>query len=176
MDKKRKNSKNKGSIFEREVAKALSKWTGHDFHRTPGSGALHWKNDARVVSDIVPPQDYPEWKVSVECKCYSKQTYSPDFQSVIDGTSTLWKHWEQCVNDANREQLVPMLITKITGLRKPWFCVIGEYQANKLGLHDRFPTGDFPRICVPHRHVVIFFLDHLFENFTAHEFLDRLFY
>lgn len=181
---KRKNSKNKGSAFEREVAKALTKWTGHDFHRTPGSGALHWKNDARVVSDIVPPQDFPEWRISVECKCYSKQTYTCDFQSLLDESSTMWKHWEQAVIDAKRESLTPFLITKVTGLRRPWFSVLKESDAKKLGLDGLFPSGVFPHLTVHasrsdvltdyERRVTIFFFDTLIQNFTVSEFLDKL--
>ena len=181
---KRKNSKNKGSTFEREIAKQLSKWTGHDFHRTPGSGALHWKNDARVVSDIVPSQDFPEWKISVECKCYGKPTYVCDFQSLLNNNATMWRHWVQCVTDAKRESLIPMLITKVTGLRRPVFAVMLESDAKKLGLDDAFPSGSFPHIIVhasssdvltdSERRVVIFYLEHLFENFSIYEFLEKL--
>ena len=62
-----KNSKAKGNGFELVVAKALTTWSGQKFHRTPASGALHWSNDKRVVSDIVPPQ-YMDFPFSIECK------------------------------------------------------------------------------------------------------------
>ena len=63
-----KHPKQKGSEFERKVAKALTDWSGYEFHRTLMSGALHWDNDSRVVSDIVPPESLSGWPFSIECK------------------------------------------------------------------------------------------------------------
>lgn len=100
------NSKAKGSGFELKIAKMLTKWSGSEFHRTPASGALHWKNDKRVVSDIVPPQEL-DWPFSIECK---KVEYSWDFSNIIKGTSTFWEHWNQANDDANREEMIPMLV------------------------------------------------------------------
>lgn len=104
------NSKNKGSEFERAVAKMLTLWSGYEFHRTPMSGALHWTNDKRVVSDIVPPQELIDegWPFSIECK---KVENSWEFNCFLDGTSqTLKEHWKQCCDDAVRECMVPMLV------------------------------------------------------------------
>lgn len=100
------NSKQKGNSFELKVAKILTDWSGEEFHRTPMSGALHWSNDKRVVSDIVPPNNM-EFPFSIECK---NQENPWDFDSIIKKTSVLWKHWEQAESDAMSEGLVPMLI------------------------------------------------------------------
>lgn len=101
------NSKAKGSTFERKLAKMLSDWSGMEFHRTPMSGALHWSNDKRVVSDIVPPQELTTWPLSIECK---KVEYDWDFSTIMSGTSTFWKHWQQAEIDAEREGLRPLLV------------------------------------------------------------------
>lgn len=103
------NSKQKGSSFELKVAKLLTEWSGYEFHRTPMSGALHWANDNRVVSDIVPPQNLVDegWPFSIECK---KVESSWELNTFLEGTAQFWKHWKQCLEDANRENMVPMLI------------------------------------------------------------------
>ena len=100
------NSKQKGSGFELKVAKQLSSWSGYKFNRTPMSGALHWENDTRVVSDIVPPQNL-KWPFSIECK---KVEYDYDFTFILKGTSTFWEHWKQAKDDATRENMIPMLV------------------------------------------------------------------
>lgn len=106
------NSKTKGSTFERKLAKMLSEWSGQEFHRTPMSGALHWANDKRVISDIVPPQVLVDagWPFSIEAKCVE---CSWEFNTFMEGTSvTLQQHWKQCYEDSQREGLLPMLVFK----------------------------------------------------------------
>ena len=73
--------KNKGSGYEREVAKFLSDLYGESFIRAPGSGAyVGGKNQARTEflhegqirsfkGDIVPGQSFS--KMNIECKFYA---------------------------------------------------------------------------------------------------------
>jgi len=73
--------KNKGSGYEREVAKFLSETYGESFIRAPGSGAyVGGKNQARTEflhegqirsfkGDIVPGQSFT--KMNIECKFYA---------------------------------------------------------------------------------------------------------
>lgn len=100
------NSKQKGSEFERKVAKLLTEWSGQEFRRTPMSGALHWENDERVISDIVPPLNLG-FPFSIECK---KQEVPWDFDFMFKGTSSIWEFWKQCSRDAQSEGLEPLLI------------------------------------------------------------------
>lgn len=103
-----KNPKEKGNDHERKVAKLLSEWSGQKFMRTPMSGAIHNFKDKRVVSDIVAPLSLGDWPFSIECK---KVENSWEFNAFIEGTSqTLKEHWKQCVDDSEREELVPMLV------------------------------------------------------------------
>jgi len=73
--------KNKGSGYEREVAKFLSETYGESFIRAPGSGAyVGGKNQARTEvlhegqirsfkGDIVPGQSFS--RMNIECKFYA---------------------------------------------------------------------------------------------------------
>lgn len=73
--------KNKGSGYEREVAKFLSELYGESFIRAPGSGAyVGGKNQARTQflhegqirsfkGDIVPGQSFS--RMNIECKFYA---------------------------------------------------------------------------------------------------------
>lgn len=125
------NSKQKGNDFELKVAKLLTEWSGEKFHRTPASGALHWENDNRVVSDIVPPQTLVGWPFSIECK---KVETSWEFNTFIEGTSvTLKEHWKQCYGDAQREQMIPMLV--FTKNYRDTYMMITQETFNKLGIN-----------------------------------------
>jgi hypothetical protein len=104
-----KNPKEKGNEFERKVAKLLSDWSGEKFIRTPMSGAIHNFKDKRVVSDITAPLSLGNWPFSIECKKVEAANW--EFSAFIEGTSqTLKEHWQQCCTDADRENMVPMLV------------------------------------------------------------------
>lgn len=124
-----KNPKQKGNSHERAVAKILTSWSGHEFHRTPMSGALRWANDTRIVSDIVPSQELiaKGWMFSIECK---NTENSWEFNTLIEGTAVFWKQWEQCVDDANREGLKPMLV--FTKNYRDTFMAIQRSEFDKL--------------------------------------------
>lgn len=103
-----KNPKAKGNGFERQVAKMFSDWAGVKFMRTPASGAIHNFKDKRVVSDIVPPLSIGNFPFSIECK---KVECSWELSAILEGTSqTIKDHWQQCLNDAAREGLIPLLV------------------------------------------------------------------
>lgn len=103
-----KNPKAKGNGFERQVAKIFSDWAGVKFMRTPASGAIHNFKDKRVVSDIVPPLSIGNFPFSIECK---KVECSWELSAILDGTSqTIKNHWQQCLDDATREGLIPLLV------------------------------------------------------------------
>ena len=101
------NSKNKGSTFERKIAKQLSEWAGDKFMRTPMSGAIHNFNDKRVVSDIVAPLSIGSFPFSIECKDVE---YSWELNTYLEESGMFFRHWEQACTDADREGLSPMLI------------------------------------------------------------------
>lgn len=151
------NSKQKGSDFERKVAKLLQKWSGYEFHRTPGSGSLHWENDKRVVSDIVPSTELKNWKFSIECKKVEKSQW--EFSNLLDGTSMVLKsHWKQCYDDAKSEGLLPMLI----------------FSKNRRSIFVMLPYQVFK--CLPNKDCRFLQLHLLDENLIIadfYEFLER---
>ena len=99
------NSKNKGSEYELKIAKILSKWWGEEFHRTPMSGGLHWKNDNRVAGDIVTPPN-SVFPYSVECK--KRESWKLD--DLMKNNTEIDSYWSQCVRDAKAVKLRPLLI------------------------------------------------------------------
>ena len=121
-------SKNKGSSFEREVAKFLSDLYGESFIRAPGSGAyIGGKNQSRTQvlhegqirsfkGDIVPGQSFP--KFNAECKSYADfpfhQLYTGDCK-VLDG-------WIEQMMDVAEEGDLNILFMKFN--RKGKFVVV----------------------------------------------------
>lgn len=102
-------SKDKGNRLELTIAKQLTDWSGAKFMRTPCSGAIHNFHDKRVVSDIVAPLSLGEFPFSIEAK---NVEYTWEFSNLLEGTSLFWTHWHQCIADAQREGMVPLLVFK----------------------------------------------------------------
>lgn len=99
------NSKNKGSSYELKIAKLLSEWWGEEFHRTPMSGGLHWKEDNRVAGDIVTPPN-SIFPFSIECK--KRESWKLD--DLLKTNTEIDSYWYQCVRDARAVKLKPMVI------------------------------------------------------------------
>ena len=97
--------KNKGSSWERDVAKYLSGLYGETFIRAPGSGAyvggsnskrkevLHEGQIRSFKGDIVPGQSFP--RLNAECKSYSDLP----FHQLFAGSVKQLDGWiEQCLD------------------------------------------------------------------------------
>jgi hypothetical protein len=120
-------SKNKGSGFEREVAKYLSELYGESFIRAPGSGAyVGGKNQSRTQilhegqirsfkGDIVPGQSFP--KMNVECKFYSDFS----FHLLLTGEHKTLDSWLEQLTDVAEDNDLNLLFMK--------FNRIGRYVA-----------------------------------------------
>lgn len=162
------NSKNKGSEFERKVAKMLTEWSGQEYHRTPMSGALHWKNDKRVVSDIVPPQDLVDrgWPFSLECKKVEDAQW--EFSAFIEGTSmTLKDHWKQCYEDAQREQMIPLLI--FSKNRRDTFVMMEHSVFENLGINPE----NHVNFVLSHHNLVIMKFSEMLSLISVEELLSK---
>lgn len=129
---KRVNSKVKGNKNEVEVAKALSKWTGVPFRRTPASGAihvpLHW-----LSGDVFCAADGFDFPFNVETKHYRKTT-----------ENLVRKWWAQTCRDAERVNKIPMLIYRENGWDKGQWVIILEvsrYKLVKAGIMHMVPYG-----------------------------------
>lgn len=102
-----KKSRNKGSGYERKIAKILGNWWADDselFRRTPMSGG--WAKE-KITGDITPVKEEGEnFPFSVECK---KQE-GWEFHQFWSKKSKFWSWWEQCTDDAKRSNKQPLLI------------------------------------------------------------------
>jgi Holliday junction resolvase len=137
-------SKTKGSSFEREVAKELSKLYNESFIRTPSSGAYvggtnvvrkEYLSEGQVQSfrgDIIPPDD---WKYfNVECKSYAD---FPFHQFLYQGNIRLLDNWIEQILEVAEEKDLNLLILKFN--RK------GKY----IGFQKRLLDTSF----YTHRHI-----------------------
>ena len=111
-------SKNKGSGFEREVAKYLSETYGESFIRAPGSGAytggsnshrrtvLHENQVRSFKGDIIPGESFP--LLNCECKFYADF----GFHQLFTGSAVL-ASWLNQLMDAADDSDVSILFMKI---------------------------------------------------------------
>lgn len=125
------NSKNKGSRFERSVAKYFTDWTGFTFGRTPYSGAYHKSKD--LSSDVMCTDEKHahRCKLSIECKNYK----DINFEHALLGTkgSVIEKFWEQAKRDAERSSKVPILVMRYNSMPKgEFFFVVDSSLGNVI--------------------------------------------
>ncbi len=98
---KRKNSKAKGSAFERKVAKILNEhFETTDFQRSPGSGAYattHTLPDhLKIHGDLITPKNFI---YSIECK---KGYNDLDLYSLLNPNSKIYEFIKQAEKDADQ--------------------------------------------------------------------------
>lgn len=102
-----KKSRNKGSGYERKIAKILGHWWADDpelFRRTPMSGG--WAKE-KLTGDITPVKEEGEdFPFSVECKKHEGW----EFHQFFSIKSKFWDWWEQCVSDCEGKDKLPLLI------------------------------------------------------------------
>lgn len=133
-----KNNKSKGSTFERLVARELTKWWNEgEFHRTPASGALHWKKDERVSGDIVPPKN-SSFPFSVECKNHEGII----LDQLITNMGQFPSFWNQCSSDALTYSKIPMLVFKRSRI-KPWVVLPFNSHLMQAARDKRCPVFHF---------------------------------
>lgn len=127
--KKGINGREKGAKFERTTAKDVSEWWDGDFHRTPGSGGLHWKKDNRVTGDITPGEkESKTFPFSIECK----KVEDWNFEQIIKGVGIVPDWWSQCVRDAESVGKIPLLI--FTKNRSPVFYMMPMKDWRTIGV------------------------------------------
>lgn len=122
--------KGKGSTWERDVAKKLTKWlTGQEkpyvFWRAPSSGAMATLSieNREVSGDIIairPEGEFLIDKYSIEAKIgYPNSNFHKHLKGVKNDEIRLF--WEQACGDAERADKLPMLIYK----KKQYNALIG---------------------------------------------------
>lgn len=134
MAKKRKNSRQKGAAFERQIAKSLSEWWGIKFHRTPLSGGLSWGADNRVIGDIVAPMEGgDDFPFTVECKKHEGW----DLDTLLKDTGPIKDWWKQAITDNKRlndESKHPLLL--FSRNYSPVFYMMYQKTWEKLNLEN----------------------------------------
>lgn len=122
----------KGSNFERDIAKAFTKWSGVKFNRTFASGAQgdKFSNDVRVTGDLFAPVDY-NFPFSVECK------FHDDFnlRNVFINGSVVQLFLKQNISDARRSQRAPLLVAKVS--RQDTYCILPYHKELETLLKEK---------------------------------------
>lgn len=134
----------KGSNWERDIAKFLTKWaTGKDkpyaFWRAPGSGSMATlsEENKEISGDIVALRMEGAFltdKMSVE----AKNGYPlANFHKHLKGNKNdeIKDFWEQCCRDANNASKRPMLIFRKKGYNAIVGVISGEFE-NKTSCLD----------------------------------------
>jgi len=123
-----KNSRQKGSVAEREVAKLVQEWWSCvepdcEFTKTPLSGG--WSGPRvreafQAAADLMTTAK--QWPWAVEVKRREKWS----LENVLTGKrSPVWGWWKQCVDAAALMHKRPMLWFRKS--REPWQVMIAEF-------------------------------------------------
>lgn len=102
-----KKAKNKGSTFERRMAKSLGDWWGSKFYRTPQSGGSVLKEGYELAGDITTPDS--DFRLHVECKnqeCWTMHGF------LTSEKSSVWKWWQQTLDDCPADRIPTLVFTK----------------------------------------------------------------
>lgn len=114
--KQGKGGKQKGSNFERKIAKQFTEWwqaagLEGEFYKTPASGGLRWQKRPDVIGDLSVPLGFTH---TIECKCREDWEYSgffDVFESLPD-KQNIGGWWWQTLDEAKRADKQPILIIK----------------------------------------------------------------
>lgn len=167
----------KGGVGEREVISLIQPWWRQvepdaTFTRTPGSGA--WAKKRKVPPGfkghgdlIVDPETCRSFPWSIEVKWRNVVSLTSIQNFLAGKKSPVWEFWESCQDDAERNDLVPMLWLRgenlsgkgkpggSKGFKMPWRVVTMEWKSISQGrqrvrtlyLQDEFLARD-PRTYV----------------------------
>ena len=132
---KKINSKRKGDLNERTVAKWLEEWTGVKFTRVPRSGGLRWQATANVCGDLVCEDSSFGFPFTIETKHLANITMG----GVLRKKSKVFTVYEQCKSDCARSGRLPMLILRRNGMPQgEWIIFFEEQVANILMENNLF--------------------------------------
>lgn len=94
--------------MESATAKQFSKWYGNEFHRSPGSGSLHW-HSINVDADVLPPNDL-DFPFIIECK--SSNGTSWNLENFMQSNQHFPEWSAQAVREALAVGKIPLLVFK----------------------------------------------------------------
>lgn len=132
------NSKNKGNLNERAVAKWLSQWTGKEFVRTPQSGGIRWQNSLglNICGDVVCTEQGHNFPFTVETKHLKGISFEVNKNHILRENTKVLTVYQQVKRDANRSNKLPLMFLRSNGMPKAtWWVFIDTYifmQINNL--------------------------------------------
>jgi len=147
------NSKKKGNRGERGVVNFFKDWTRWDFHRTPSSGGLQWKDDNRIKGDIVPPEKkIKKFPYVVEVKVRKKNKI--EILDFLTGNvkNLIVDFWDQVTSDAKEVNKVPLLFFRYNGMERGlWLVGMERLLFNWIYDEDGVRTTDHIHINIVHQ-------------------------
>lgn len=145
------NGRNKGSCYERQIAKILTEWTKVELFRSPMSGG--WGSNTK--GDITPKnaQEMVDWIFSIELKKHEGWNLEDLVKGTNKGKMLDW--WSQCSGDASKGGKIPILI--FSKNRDADYVWIRDEDYKKIKHLGKFPN------LIKFRKYAIFLLDHLLE-------------
>lgn len=102
-----KNKRN-GNKLEAATAKQFSTWYQDEFHRSPGSGSLHWRS-INVSADVLPPNDM-DFPFIIECKSSNGTNWN--LENFMQSNQHFPEWQAQAVREAITVKKVPLLVFK----------------------------------------------------------------
>lgn len=119
-----KNVKQKGSAFERKIAKLFEAWTGYKWKKTILSGGS-WEK-----GDITPAYRRSEWVIEL------KNTEGWRYKDFWTGKGFIWKWWAKLLKEADGRR--PLLV--MTQNFSPTLAVISNTDPLAEYMKDAFDT------------------------------------
>jgi len=123
-EKKKINSRTKGSTFERQICKMFNKrFNTSEFCRSPGSGAFATTHSLpehlKIYGDLITPEKF---KYCIECK---KGYNNQNLYSLYNYSSDIWGFINQCEKDSKKCYKIPMVIFKQD--RQPTLAIVPDH-------------------------------------------------
>jgi len=162
--------KGKGSKFERDIAKYLTKWVSgkekpYLYWRSPSSGGIGSFNNPDITGDIVALKGEAEFLTdmfSIEIKCGYPAFNFFKFFKKNSKSNELLKFWEQCKDDAIKGSKEPLLIYKQD--RQPTIVIIGCDTFNMLS--NNVETLNYFMVQTKSEGIYVFNMKEFFANIT----------
>ena len=136
--KKKINSRTKGSGFERQICKMFNKrFNTSEFCRSPGSGAFATTHSLpehlKIYGDIITPEKF---KYCIECK---KGYNNQNLYSLYNYSSEFWGFINQCEKDSEKCSKIPLVIYKQdrqpTLVITPMGLLTGNHELKYIDIH-----------------------------------------
>ncbi len=129
MTKKRLNSRAKGQVGERELAKKFTAWWGLPFSRSPASGAFatvhSHRSDLNMAGDLTVQDSRFPWCIEV------KRVEGVSLEQLLTAPASLmYSWWEQANRSADQENKIPILVFRKNSGK--WLFILPKSKLNSF--------------------------------------------